>query len=89
METSFNRWKVMLMDTYYKIHVGLEILATSVYCEVDGEWRVFDNRVIIWLVDILLMDESIPILENSEELFLIRCVPELNVAQDPNSILNF
>ena len=33
-----------------------------------------------------IMDESIPILENSEELFLIRCVPELNVVQDVNSI---
>ena len=54
METSFNRWKIMLMDTYYKIHVGLEILATSVYCEVDGEWRVFDNRIILWLVTILI-----------------------------------
>ena len=50
----FNRWKLMFMDVFIKLFTGLEILGMSIANEVDGEWRYMDNRVCIWLSDILV-----------------------------------
>jgi len=51
----FNRWKLMFMDVFIKIFTGLEILGMSIANEVDGEWRHMDNRVCIWLSDLLVV----------------------------------
>ena len=68
------RMKDIRKDTFRKQRNYTNILENS------------DRSYINPLCFLCIMDESIPILENSEELFLIRCVPELNVVQDPNSI---
>jgi len=49
----FNRWKLMFMEVFLKVYTGLIVMSTSVSEEVDGEWRYFDNKVIIWLLRLL------------------------------------
>jgi len=64
-DSSFNRWKAMMCECYTKVDMGLTILATSVADEYDGEWRLFDDRVIVWLVQ-LLLETLIPTCVNLE-----------------------
>jgi len=62
LEPAFNRWMSMMLETFYKMDAGLTSLATSVSVEVDGEWRLCDNRVIVWLVQILLKSIEINVI---------------------------
>jgi len=55
----------MMCECFTKVDMGLTILATSVADEYDGEWRLFDDRVIVWLVG-LLLETLVPTCVNLE-----------------------
>jgi hypothetical protein len=89
-EPSFNRWMSMMLETYYKMDAGLTSLGTSVAVEVDGEWRLCDNRTIVWLVGVLLRGIEVNVI--NQESYVSRWQENVNLwttrnFNDPNYYL--